>query len=314
MCTYNGEQFLKEQIDSILQQTYPPDEIIICDDCSKDHTVQIAKSVLAKWNGKWQVVENENNLGFRKNFENAIQLCHGDIIFLSDQDDVWMPEKIEKMMQVFQKNENAVLVFHDAELVDENLKQLAPSFWRTLDFEPTRFIQKDYRQLLGHNVVQGSACAFRKRLVDQACPFPQGAVHDEWLALSALSIGNIFPLQEVLLKYRQWGKNALGGTTPSISKRLKKWLFFTKNEATVHRKYAEYKCRINESWERRYSEKIKDKCPSMLACNYIMQRRYDYVTHKNLKIFSLLSGYSQVYPLRIRRLKEILKDLLAVAI
>ena len=314
MCTYNGERFLKEQIDSILQQTCPPDEIIICDDCSGDHTAQIARSILAKWTGAWQVIENESNLGFRKNFEKVIQLCHGDIIFLSDQDDVWELRKIEKMMQVFQKYPNIILAFHDAELVDENLNRLTPSFWQTLDFEPSRFVQKDYRQLLGHNVVQGSACAFRRKLVAQACPFPRGAVHDEWLALSALSLGEIFPLCEVLLKYRQWGSNALGGGTLSIKEKLQKWIFSTHNAVRIHQEYIEYKHEIDEIWAQTYGGTIKKQSLMMFSCHCAMQKRYEYVQQKSLKFFTLLPSYFPVYPMKLRRVKEIIKDLFSVLI
>lgn len=89
MCTFNGEKYIKEQIESIINQSLVPDEIVICDDCSKDNTINIIKETLANWSGKANLIINEDNLGYRKNFEKAISLCNGDIIFLSDQDDVW---------------------------------------------------------------------------------------------------------------------------------------------------------------------------------------------------------------------------------
>lgn len=89
LCTYNGEKYIEEQLESLIHQTCQPDEIIICDDQSKDNTVNIAKSLLGSWPGAWKVIINKKNLGYKKNFQKAISLCRGDIIFLSDQDDVW---------------------------------------------------------------------------------------------------------------------------------------------------------------------------------------------------------------------------------
>lgn len=312
MCTYNGTRFLKAQLDSILDQTLQPNEIIICDDCSSDGTVTLARDLLSDWGGKWQVVENETNLGFRQNFEKAIQLCHGDIIFLSDQDDVWMPHKIEEMIWIFRTYPEVVLAFHDAKLVDENLRVLAPSFWKTLDFEAARFLKKDYRQLLGHNVVQGSACAFRRELVARACPFPEGAIHDEWLALTALSIGEIFPVAETLLAYRQWRENALGAGTSTIRERMQKWLFATKKAINIHKKYIDYKCQVNKIWEQRYGKEIQNRYPELLSCNRLMQKRYENIRCKKLRLFFLMNVYRAAYPITGRRMKELVKDVLAV--
>lgn len=312
MCTYNGERFLKEQLESIFSQTCPPDEIIICDDCSKDHTVQLAYSLLAKWNGKWQIVQNKRNLGFRKNFEQAIQLCQGDVIFLSDQDDVWMPEKIETMMRVFKKYPNVILAFHDAELVDRNLTRLAPSFWDILEFNPEYFCRSNYCQLLGYNVVQGSACAFRKELVNYACPFPEEAIHDEWLALAALSIGEIYPIADKLLKYRQWGKNAIGGEQATIGQKLKKYFFTIEKAVNMHRQYVLKKYALNKEWIRRYNNEIRIIHPCMIGMNRIMEQRCHYIEGKSFKIISSWRGYFEIYPRKKRALKEFVKDILAV--
>jgi glycosyltransferase involved in cell wall biosynthesis len=114
MCTYNGSKHIKEQLESIIYQTRKPDEIIICDDCSSDNTVEIAQNLLSVSTIKSTIIRNEINLGFRKNFEKAIGLCHGDIVFLSDQDDVWLPEKIEKVANIFDNDEEVIMAFHDA--------------------------------------------------------------------------------------------------------------------------------------------------------------------------------------------------------
>lgn len=313
MCTYNGERFLSEQLKSIFSQTYPPDEIIICDDCSKDHTVQLARSLLTQWNGKWKIVRNKKNLGFRKNFEQAIQLCRGDIIFLSDQDDVWMPEKIETVMKLFREKPNVILAFHDAELVDVNLEIIEPSFWNLLEFEPSYFEHSDYSQLIVHNVVQGSACAFRKELVHYAYPFSEEAVHDEWLALVALSVGDIWPIRNKLLKYRQWGKNAIGVRKTSIGHKIKKYFFSMEKAVDMHRQYILKKNTINKEWIRRYENKIRIAHPYIIGVNSIMEQRCHYMEERDLKIMFLWRSYFNLYPRKKSALKEFTKDILSIS-
>lgn len=311
MCTYNGTRFLKEQLDSILSQTLPPDEIVICDDCSTDGTAELAKTLLTKWSGKWQVVENETNLGFRRNFEKAIQLCHGDLIFLSDQDDVWLPKKIEIMTQVLKAHPNIMLAFHDAELVNEKLEKISTSFWEILDFVPQYFFLGDYSQLIARNVVQGTACAFRRILVSHACPFPMNVMHDEWLAMVALSLGDLFPVSEVLIKYRQWGKNAVGGVIPTKRARFQKWLFNLRHAAEIHRKAVVNKYYINKEWENRYKKQIR---PSLLEEYGLAQKRFKYINSRSLKILTMRSTYWAMYPTQFRCAKEFVKDVLSVII
>lgn len=222
MCTYNGEKFLEEQLNSIIQQSRQPDEIIICDDCSNDRTVEKAKTILAKWQGISRIIENDHNLGYRMNFQKAISLCQGDIIFLSDQDDVWDRKKIESMEKVFTAHPDVNMVFHDAELVDEQLNRLTPSFWQALSFNPDGFLDDPYKRLLLGNVVQGSACAFRADVFFHAYPFPKEAVHDEWLALVAGLFGKIMPIEQPLMKYRQ-GHNQIGGSVRSLRQGITLW-------------------------------------------------------------------------------------------
>lgn len=215
ICTYNGEKYIKEQVASILRQTRQPDEIVVCDDCSGDGTVDIVKDMLENWHGIKKIAVNEKNLGYKKNFEKAIGLSRGDIIFLSDQDDVWHAEKIQKIEAVFKENLDAVLVFHDAALVDEHLAMLYPSFWKTLRFYPRKFGRGRYVRLLEGNVVQGSACAFKRCVYHKAFPFCMDAVHDEWLALAASLEGDLVPVADVLMQYRQ-AQNAVGGLPDTL--------------------------------------------------------------------------------------------------
>lgn len=233
MCTYNGEHYIEEQLKSIFFQTRKPDEIIICDDCSDDDTVNKIEKMLSSYTGEAKVIRNKKNLGYKRNFQKAIGLCKGDIIFLSDQDDIWNLNKIEIMMDQFEKHPNASMVFHDAELVDENLNPIASSFWSILHFNPQDFLMGNYERLLKGNVIQGSACAFRKEIFIKAFPFPLEAVHDEWLGLVASLFGAIMPVSTKLMKYRQ-GHNQIGGEEKTVREGIRLWCRNTGESVKKH--------------------------------------------------------------------------------
>ena len=131
LATYNGEKYLKEQIESILNQTYKNIQIIISDDCSKDATRDILKEY--ENNEKIKVVYQEKNLGYVKNFEFLLKQVESDIYMLSDQDDVWKKEKVEKTVEKL-KQENLDLVFGDLEVVDENLNTICKSYNKYMHF------------------------------------------------------------------------------------------------------------------------------------------------------------------------------------
>ena len=121
MATYNGQTFLLEQLQSFTEQTILPDEVVITDDCSSDKTVALINSFKKTAPFKIRVYSNEKNLGYTQNFNKALQLCTNDLIFLSDQDDVWLPTKIEYMLNLTLQYPDKDLFMIDAELVDDSL-------------------------------------------------------------------------------------------------------------------------------------------------------------------------------------------------
>lgn len=314
LCTYNGEHYIKEQLESIINQTLPPDEIIICDDCSKDNTKAEIKSVLGHWNGSWEFIENDKNLGFKKNFQKAISLCNGDIIFLSDQDDVWLSDKIEKMVKIFKSDPNCILAFHDVKIVDSNLKEIRPSFWNMLNFNPQPFFKMDYSILLMKNVIQGSACAFRKKLFIHANPFPDDVLHDYWLALVAAASGEkICPVNEKLALYRQSGHNAIGAKEDlSLREKLLGWTSSFTFKIKVHFENIKRDDYIFDKLNSLYS------CKGLLAgirinsFSNFLDNRLTYI--ENGKFFFLLDigSYFKYYANKSYALKNYLKDVLAV--
>jgi glycosyltransferase involved in cell wall biosynthesis len=185
LCTYNGELYLREQLESIFKQTRFPDEIIVCDDCSTDSTFKILNDFCKISPVPFKIYVNKKNLGVSKNFERAISLCTGDIIFLSDQDDVWLPEKIEKVIKAFNCNKDCSYVFSDAYVVNKDLHPLGYTMWESISFGKwQRESFKKSRQLkvlLKHNVVSGATMAFRSELKKIILPISEIWIHDGWI-------------------------------------------------------------------------------------------------------------------------------------
>jgi glycosyltransferase involved in cell wall biosynthesis len=290
MCTYNGSRFLEEQLDSIVGQTCPPDEIVICDDGSSDDTLDIAETCLRDWQGTVHIEQNQKNLGFVKNFEKAIGLCHGDIIFLSDQDDVWHREKIEVMMHAFEEHPEAAMVFHDAALVDQHLKPLFPSFWEnTLGFDYKPFLEHDYKRLYASNVVQGSACAFKKQVYEKAAPF-YGDFHDEWLALVSLTIGEIVPIPKSLMKYRQ-ASNALGGMPVSSTAKTKEVMKNTKERYLSDIKKYHRQLELMNTLMERYQIEEKSYPLDIKGYTHFLRKRIEFLEHRQLSQIFAFNQY-----------------------
>ena len=218
LCTYNGEKFLPEQLQSILVQTCLPDELVVCDDCSSDRTVEILREFKKKAPFPVHIHQNEINLGSTKNFKKAIQLCTGDIIALCDQDDVWKAHKLEKLAEALHFNPEAGYTFSDADLVDENLVLIGCRLWNSYSFmgkyKKLFFQGEQFSCLARMNVVTGATMAFRASIGKIALSFQnweENWIHDEWIAIisSALSHPGI-PVDEALIFYRVHIKQQVG--------------------------------------------------------------------------------------------------------
>ena len=193
LCTYNGERFLKKQIDSLLTQTYTNLQIIICDDASNDGT----KAILETYRDpRLTMIFNPENIGYIKNFEKAMHLCDGNFIALCDQDDIWKPDKIDTMLNNI---DDALLLFCDSELIDEYDKPLHKKI------SDLRNLQ-NCNTLPGYvwsNCVWGHAILINKDLLTYTLPVPEGAKHDIWLGFTAACLGKIKYLPTPLTLYRQ---------------------------------------------------------------------------------------------------------------
>ncbi len=214
LTTYNGEKYLKEQIDSILNQTYKNFNLIISDDCSNDMTRNILKEYEKK-DPRIKVYFQEENLGYVKNFEFLLNKVENELYMLSDQDDVWMPQKIEKTYN-YLKQQNADLVFTDLIVVDETLNEMYPSFNDLMKYSKKAKKYSDYRLEYLYNCVTGCTLMSKKKFLENILPVPdnsQYVIHDFWIPLVVSLKGKIKYLDEPLIKYRQHGNNQVGAKT-----------------------------------------------------------------------------------------------------
>ena len=216
MCTYNGAVFLPAQLESIIRQSRKPDEIVICDDGSTDQTRRLLENFAEESSIPVSLRFNQKNLGSVKNFEQAIGLCTGEVIALSDQDDVWRSDKLKSIEHAFQSVPAAGLVFSDAEIVNEDLEPLERCMWDEVGFDAHK------RKLIrvGHALevlitgwtVTGATMAFRSRFVRLSLPVPDGIamIHDGWIALTIAAVADVVPIEEPLIKYRQHARQQIG--------------------------------------------------------------------------------------------------------
>lgn len=225
MCTFNGAAYLREQLDSISHQTRLPDKMVICDDGSTDDTAAICDAYHHEVSFPVAIYNNAETLGSTRNFEQAIQLCSGDIIALADQDDVWLPEKLARLEAAFSADAAADVVFSDAEMVNASLRPLGYQLWQRLHFghrEQQRVLNGcGVGVLLKRNVVTGATMALRARLREVVLPVPPSWGHDEWIALMTTIFSRLTLIREPLVLYRQHPGSQIGAKRKDLTTRIK---------------------------------------------------------------------------------------------
>jgi len=215
MAVFNGARYLEEQLQTILGQLGPDDEVIIVDDCSRDGSIELIRNMKDR---RMIVLENQSNVGPTASFERAICMAKGNYILLSDQDDIWKANKVNAICEIFEST-NSVLVVSDASVIDANrnllfeslysLRGSRPGFWRNL-----------YR-----NGFVGCCMAIRCDIKSFVLPFPPNVgMHDEWIGLCASLAGQVSFIGDKLIEYRRHGANASqlkhGSVTSMVRKRL----------------------------------------------------------------------------------------------
>ena len=219
LSTYNGEEFLREQIDSILAQTEREWRLLIRDDGSEDSTLKIIETYTSEYPGKIVLSDDDisDPLGPCQSFHQLMRMSSAPYVMFCDQDDVWMPDKIEKMLNVLMNLEKRngektpILVHSDLQVVDSHLELIYSSFFKCNHLNPDTF---HLPQLTFRNSVTGCACICNRALIDISLPLPSEAImHDWWIAMTATLLGKVFCMSEPLVKYRQHSKNVLGVAT-----------------------------------------------------------------------------------------------------
>jgi len=211
LCTYNGEKYLTEQLQSLFDQTLKPDEIVISDDGSSDQTLRIVEDFSNRNIIPIRVIEHKENLGVFKNFVFCIKECKGDIIFTCDQDDYWLPTKLEKHIQIHITNPNVKLVYSNAYVVLNSLNYILYPLWEPKHIDDKSRGKSSFNNLVvkGQSIA-GCCMSFRYDFFMSILPIPNRIYHDDWLATSACLSDSIISINEPLIKYRQHGNNVVG--------------------------------------------------------------------------------------------------------
>jgi len=213
MTSFNGEKYIEKQIESILACLGAQDELIISDDGSTDGTRELV-DCMAQADGRIRII-NGPKQGVIANFENAIRQARGKYIYLADQDDIWSADKVEKVQAYFADPE-CMLVIHDADIVDEDEKQMEPSFFQRRGSKP------GILNNIAKNSYIGCCMTFRRELLDIVLPIPRNIeMHDQWIGILAETRGKVVFLDEVLFHYRRHGDNVSSFTHYPVPKMIR---------------------------------------------------------------------------------------------
>ena len=287
MATYNGEKYLKEQIDSILNQSIQDFELVVCDDCSTDNTWSLLDEY-AQHDNRITIIENEKNLGVKHNFEKAISLTKGDFIAFSDQDDIWMPNHLELLLKAIENKSmacgNAEMMYEDGSSMNMTLQ-----YQDAFDYIPEDDLKKALTVILFRNPFQGASMLIRRELAEKAGNVPNGVgFHDEWLASFACFYGGINYIKTPILKYRRLEKSVTGLKDARRSK-IHAWRY--------HHIYPDRIHIINALLER--LEKPTDKQKELLQLLKRIYLRNNSNTGKVLNGIYKLRHYKDIYSCNI---------------
>ena len=223
LCTFNGAQYLRCQLQSLLTQTRLPDEVVVSDDGSSDATPSILTEFRKAAPFQVTLYSNRARLGAAQNFDHALALASGDLIALCDQDDQWLPTKLAEAEQQFNADTKLEAVFSDGFVVDSKLEPIGYTLWQHVgvsEGDRARLRQGHaFEVLLKRVVVTGATLTVRASLLRRALPIPEGWMHDAWLALMAAASDGLRGIPTPLIRYRQHGGNEIGARRVSLAER-----------------------------------------------------------------------------------------------
>lgn len=220
MTTYNGAKYLGEQIDSILNQTIQDFELVVCDDCSSDGTLNILYSYTAN-DPRIKIYQNEHNIGFKKNFERAMRLCSGEFVALCDQDDIWSKDHLEVLLNMMN---GCALACGNAVIVDQNGDNTGYTLQdqQVLRKIPSDNLSMAYTIVYFRNPFQGASMMMKKDFLEIVLPIPSDVkYHDVWIATLACFSGGIKYSSQIINYYRMHGDNVTGNRKFKLSRSRK---------------------------------------------------------------------------------------------
>lgn len=214
LAVYNGERFLQQQLESLENQTLKPRELVVVDDCSSDASIKIIDNFPSTFEKK--IYRNEKNEGVIRSFRKATASTTGKYIALCDQDDIWLPNKLQLSLQKIKEcDENkASIVFTDLKVIDDEGKVINPSYWKLRSTVPDKFTLAD---ILFGNIITGCTTFFNQRMKEEFLKMPDEVMmHDHWLALIAYSFGNYAFIDQPTILFRSHNTNVTTKTEASF--------------------------------------------------------------------------------------------------
>ena len=276
LAAYNGSKFIVEQLDSILNQSIIPDEIIVCDDCSTDDTLIVVEKY-ADSHPAVKVYENDTNLGFIKNFEKAAKLCSGDYILFSDQDDIWTYDHIEVLVNNSTEADlvcaNAEYMTFEGKLTGQTMKP--KSFYQSGD------IRIDFRKMIYSHYTQGAALLIKREILQKILPFPSNMYHDIWMGFATYLVGGkVKYIPKIILHYRRWGGNVSTINNERLNRmQIANKIKFLLSDGGVFDQLLN-KIKIGISFSKKYKETPNEICMELIMAYWFT---YDMTHKKNIK-------------------------------
>jgi glycosyltransferase involved in cell wall biosynthesis len=220
LCTFNGEQFLSNQLQTIRDQKRPADELIACDDGSTDRTVELLEAFAKTTPFPVRILRNPSRLGPAQNFARAMSECTGDLISLCDQDDLWEPSKLAVTGAAFAADPALAFAFSDAQMCGPDGEDLGYRLWTSVGF--TGSLRKQFVAgcgfdvLLRQNVVTGATLTFASKYRPLILPIGNGWMHDGWTSLLLSAVGRGMAIDQPLIRYRQHANQSIGAARRSL--------------------------------------------------------------------------------------------------
>lgn len=217
LCTYNGETYIAEQLDSIFSQSVLPDEVIAVDDHSTDSTPKILSSYQKQYPSILKIYLNKENLGYARNFPKAYSYCSKDIVFFADQDDIWAKDKIEVFLSCYHEDPSLEMVASNPMMFDGKDHDLG-KYISSKNVSSFNKRKDQWKVLLRSPLIPGTAMSVKRDSMAKYLPIPDGFMHDEWFSLCASFSSSVIILDEPYTKYRQHEKQVFGGGNSFASK------------------------------------------------------------------------------------------------